>query len=155
MNAPADHRSKFLIGLLRVSLGAWFFYSGYQKLIATGLDRFVFDIGNYRMLPEPWDAVVAYLIPWAECLVGLCLIGGVYVSGACVILTGLVSAFAIGITWAKWHKLVISCGCHGDGAMLNYTNKYLEFAGYYLLIAILFARDCKVRRRTTPTQKEI
>ena len=52
--------------VLRVMLGCWFAYSGGLKIFGTGLDRFLADVANYRMVGPPLDAWVAYGVPWAE-----------------------------------------------------------------------------------------
>ncbi|MBK1884543.1 DoxX family membrane protein [Luteolibacter pohnpeiensis] len=123
---------------LRVPLGAWFLYSGAEKIFVSGLDRFTYDISNYRMLPAPWDAVIAYTIPWAEVICGVCLLLSILRKGTILAMTGLVISFAIAIGWAWSKNLDITCGCHGGDAPINYWEKALEFTGYFAALGWLW-----------------
>jgi uncharacterized membrane protein YphA (DoxX/SURF4 family) len=129
---------------LRVCLGCWFVYSGGFKVFASGLDRFVFDISNYRLVGEPLDAVAAYTVPWFEIVAGLCLMLGVFRKGAILTLAGLVCVFAFCIGWAWYHQLDISCGCHGSDAKIRYWWKAVEFAGYFAALGFLWRVGEKV-----------
>jgi putative oxidoreductase len=121
-----------------VLLGTWFVYSGGLKIFGTGLDRFTFDVANYKLVHAPWDAVVAYTVPWVELIAGLCLMLGILKRGAIVAIAGLVVVFAIAIGWAWSHNLDISCGCHGSDAPIQYWNKAAEFAGYFAVLGLLW-----------------
>lgn len=127
--------------LLRVSFGLWFAGSGVWKLFVSGLDRFTRDIGNYRLVGPPLDAVAAYVVPWFEIIGGMCLAFGVLRRGALLTLTGLVCVFAFCIGWAWVHQLDISCGCHGGDERISYWGKGLEFALYFAVFGWLWRRD--------------
>jgi uncharacterized membrane protein YphA (DoxX/SURF4 family) len=123
---------------LRLALGGFFAWSGWTKVFRSGLDDFTRAVGNYKIVYSPWDAVVAYTIPWVEMVVGVCLIAGWWKRGALLVLAGLVGFFAAGVGHA-WNKgLDIACGCHGnpDGVSMNYPLKFAELGTYWL--AILF-----------------
>lgn len=135
MKSPAPR--DLLLLALSSCLGAWFTYSGGAKLFVGGLDKFTQDVGNYQILPRPWDAAAAYTVPWVEIVVGFCLILGIFRKGALFVLAGLVLVFAVAVGWAWTHGLDISCGCHGSDAKLNYWPKSLELTGYLVLIAIM------------------
>jgi uncharacterized membrane protein YphA (DoxX/SURF4 family) len=122
----------------RVALGCWFVFSGGMKIFGSGLDRFTRDIGNYRIVGPPFDAVAAYAVPWLELVAGLCLMLGVLRKGALLTLAGLVCVFAFCIGWAWFHQLDISCGCHGGDAKIRYWSKVAEFAGYFILLGWLW-----------------
>lgn len=121
-----------------VLLGTWFVYSGGLKIFGTGLDRFTYDVANYKLVYAPWDAVVAYTVPWAELVAGLCLMLGILKRGAILAIAGLVVVFAIAIGWAWNHNLDISCGCHGTDAPIQYWNKAAEFTGYFAVLGWLW-----------------
>lgn len=125
----------------RVALGAWFVHSGVEKVFFSGLDRFVYDIANYKIVAAPLDAVAAYTVPWFEIVAGLCLVAGVARRGAILTLTGLVIVFSICIGWAWIHQLDISCGCRGDGAPIQYWLKSAELAGYLILLSWLWRME--------------
>jgi hypothetical protein len=57
------------------------------------------------------------LLPWLEVLVGICLVGGVFVSGALLVSAGMA---------AIYHNLNITCGCFGASST--------EIVGYSTLI---------------------
>lgn len=129
------NRIELLALIARVLLGVWFVYSGGLKLWGTGLDRFLTDIGNYKLLPPPLDAMAAYTVPWLELFAGLCLILGLLMRGAIGVLFGLVVGFCVFIGWAWSQQLDISCGCHGSDAPIQYWAKVAEFVFYFGLLA--------------------
>jgi uncharacterized membrane protein YphA (DoxX/SURF4 family) len=135
---------------LRVALGAWFTYSGGLKIFVTGLDRFTRDVGNYKLVSAPLDAVAAYTVPWVEVIGGLCLMLGVLRKGTLVTMTGLVLTFATAVGWAWSKNLDISCGCHGGDTKLNYWTKAAELTGYLLVFAYLWWVESRTEKRTTP-----
>jgi uncharacterized membrane protein YphA (DoxX/SURF4 family) len=106
----SSNRTGWLAVLARVLLGGWFIYSGGVKLFSSGLERFTRDIGNYKLVAPPFDAVAAYAVPWFEIMAGVCLIAGILRRGAILTLAGLVGVFAFCIGWAWVHQLDISCG---------------------------------------------
>ena len=124
--------------VLRVCLGCWFVYSGGYKVFVSGLDRFVYDVSNYKLVGPPLDAVAAYAVPWFEVAVGLCLMLGILRKGAILTLAGLVCVFAFCIGWAWFHQLDISCGCHGSDAKIQYWAKAAEFTGYFAVLGFLW-----------------
>ena len=119
----------------RVLLGLWFFYSGGVKIFGTGLDRFTHDVANYQLVKAPWDAVVAYTVPWLELVGGFCLVLGILRRGAILVITSLVGMFSVSVGWAWAKGLDISCGCHGGDAPIQYWSKAIEFAGYFVLLS--------------------
>ena len=131
-------KSQIAALIARVVLGSWFLYSGGLKIFGTGLDRFTRDIANYHLVNPPLDAVAAYLVPWLECIAGLCLMLGILRRGAILTITGLVTVFSISIGWAWFHKLDISCGCHGSDAPIQYWSKAAELCGYFILLGWLW-----------------
>ncbi|MGA0854291.1 MAG: DoxX family protein [Luteolibacter sp.] len=132
--------------ILRVMLGCWFAYSGGLKIFGTGLDRFLVDVGNYRMVGPPLDAWVAYGVPWVELVSGVCLMLGVLRRGALLTVFGLISVFSIAVGSAWVRGLDISCGCLGSDAPIRYWAKALEFSGYFLLLAWLWRIEAEADR---------
>jgi putative oxidoreductase len=124
--------------ILRVLLGAWFAVSGGGKIFVSGLDRFTRDVANYKLMPVPWDAAVAYTVPCVEIVGGICLMLGILRKGTVLMMTGLVMSFAVAVGWAWSKNLDISCGCHGGDAKLAYWPKAVELAGYFLAFGYLW-----------------
>jgi len=125
----------------RVCLGSWFVYSGGMKVFGSGLERFVYDISNYKLVGAPWDAVAAYTVPWFEMVAGICLMLGFLRKGAILTIAGLVCVFAFCIGWAWVHQLDTSCGCHGGDAKIRYWAKVAEFAGYFIVLGLLWRAE--------------
>ncbi|MEI6178445.1 MAG: DoxX family protein [Verrucomicrobiota bacterium] len=134
---PKTHMQAIAL-VIRIVLGLWFVYSGAEKIFVSGLDRFTYDISNYKIVAPPLDAIAAYTVPWFEMVAGLCLVIGIFRKGAILTLSGLVCVFAFCIGWAWFHQLNISCGCRGDGAPIQYWNKVAEFAGYFMALGWLW-----------------
>lgn len=144
------HRKSQVVALIaRVSLGVWFVYSGGVKIFGTGLDRFTLDVSNYRMVAAPWDAVIAYSLPWLELIAGLCLMLGILRRGALLAIGMMVVIFSIAVGWAWVHKLDISCGCHGGDGPIQYWGKAAEFTGYLILLGWLWWMESR-KSTTTP-----
>lgn len=100
--------------VVRVCLGAGFFYLGGEKLFR--MEGFVGDVANYQLVRAPWDAVVAFAVAWLELVAGLLLMLGWLWRGALLVLGGLMLAFMVGIGQAWARGLSISCGCFGASA---------------------------------------
>ena len=123
---------------LRVLLGAWFLYSGGVKIWGSGLDVFIRDVGNYRLLLDAWVVPVAYLVPWTEIIAGLLMVVGIWKRGTILVFAGMVVGFIIFIAWAWAKQLDISCGCQGDGEPIRYWFKAFELPSYLLVLAWLW-----------------
>jgi uncharacterized membrane protein YphA (DoxX/SURF4 family) len=134
---PKSQIEAFAI-IARVLLGFWFVYSGGVKVFGTGLDRFTFDVANYKLVGPPYDAMVAYTVPWFEMVAGLCLMLGMLRRGAILTIAGLVCVFAVAVGWAWVNQLDISCGCRGADGPIHYWSKAAEFAGYFILLGWLW-----------------
>jgi putative oxidoreductase len=129
--------------VLRVLLGAWFAYSGGDKLFVRGLSAFTQDVANYRLLTPPWDAMLAYMLPWLEVVAGLCLIIGRLTRGALLAVAGMTLAFAVGVGFAWSQGLNIACGCRDSESAMNYPLKFAEFFGYWLAVAFIWWQEGK------------
>ncbi|MEO5913432.1 MAG: DoxX family protein [Luteolibacter sp.] len=133
-----NRKSQVVALIARVSLGVWFVYSGGVKIFGSGLDRFTFDVSNYKLVSAPWDAVAAYTVPWFELIAGVCLMLGILRRGALLTIFGLVVVFSVSVGWAWAHGLDISCGCHGGDTKIQYWSKAAELTGYFLLLGWLW-----------------
>jgi uncharacterized membrane protein YphA (DoxX/SURF4 family) len=146
--------------VLRVALGAWFAYAGGLKIFVTGLDRFVTDIENYRMvfagvaIMGNLAVAVAYFIPWFEVVVGLCFMLGYLRKGAWLGMFGLVMAFSVSIGSAWWRGLDISCGCTGSTEKVSYWRKALEFAIYFAALGWIAWVEWRIQPRMNANERE-
>lgn len=102
---------KWLALACRVVLGALFIYAGVLKMGQPG--QFALDIANYRLLPEGWPLIAAYLVPWLEVVCGLGLILGLAKKGAAVWISVLLAAFIAALAVNLVRGVDIDCGCFG------------------------------------------
>jgi uncharacterized membrane protein YphA (DoxX/SURF4 family) len=128
-------RSEQIALVLRVLMGAWFVYAGGLKVFGTGLDRFVTDIENYKLVSGNLAVAVAYFIPWLEIVAGICFMLGIMRKGAWLAMLGLVLAFTFSVASAWWSGLDIRCGCLGGTEKISYWKKAIEFAVYFAALA--------------------
>ena len=136
--------------LLRASLGLWFASSGSTKIFVSGLSKFTQDVANYKLVTPPLDAITAYTVPWAEVIVGLCLLTGLWRRATLIAASTLVTSFATAIAWAWHHQLNIACGCHGGSEPIHYWWKTAELASYYLAFLLLWQHE---RHHPTPANQ--
>lgn len=123
--------------VLRVLMGAWFVFAGGMKIFGTGLDGFVTDIGNYKLVSPQLAVAAAYTVPWVEVVAGICFMLGIMRKGAWWAMLGLVLAFTVSVGSAWWRGLDISCGCLGGTEKISYWRKAAEFALYFATLGYL------------------
>ncbi|YCM46367.1 MauE/DoxX family redox-associated membrane protein [Verrucomicrobiaceae bacterium 227] len=118
--------------ILRMGLGAFFIWSGILKL--QDLQAFTESVGNFQIVGEPTDAVVAYLLPWVEIFAGLSVVSGIGKAGGLVIILGMLLVFNVAIAWVWSQGLNINCGCYGKGSEpTNYPLKLVANFGLMTL----------------------
>jgi uncharacterized membrane protein YphA (DoxX/SURF4 family) len=98
--------------LIRLGLGCLFLWSSLPK-IRQSYD-FLSSVYGYEIVGPKIGLLVAMVLPWLELLMGICLIGGIFVSGALLVCIGMAAVFAFALSSALWRGLKISCGCFGD-----------------------------------------
>lgn len=123
--------------VLRVLMGGWFVFTGGVKIFDTGLDAFVTDIENYKLVSPHLAVAAAYIIPWVELVAGICFMLGILKKGAWWAMLGLVLAFTVSVGSAWWRGLDISCGCLGGTQKISYWKKAAEFALYFATLGYL------------------
>lgn len=121
--------------LLALVFGGVFVYAGVLKLRDPGL--FLIDIRSFDMLPDPYAAWLALVLPWIEILSGLAVITGFFRKGGLLLLNLALVAFFIAIGIAKSRGLSIQCGCFGghDSAS-NYLELFVR-DGVLLLMGLI------------------
>lgn len=138
---------------LRVLMGAWFAYAGGLKIFGTGLDRFVTDIENYKLVTGSLAVAVAYFIPWFEVVAGTFFMLGIFQKGAWLAMFGLVLAFTVSVGSAWMRGLDISCGCLGGTEKISYWRKAVEFAIYFAALAWIAWTEWRKTPEPTPAEK--
>lgn len=120
--------------LLSLGFGGVFIYAGALKL--QDPTRFLIDIRSFDLVPDPYAAWLALLLPWIEIFGGIAVIIGLCRRGGLFLLNLSLVAFFIAIAIAKSRGLSIHCGCFGgkDGA-----SDYIElFVRDGILLAVGF-----------------
>jgi len=110
--------------VVRIVLGCMFLYSSLPK-IRQPYD-FLSSVYEYELVGPKLGLLIAMVLPWAELMVGVCLLGGIFVGGALLasVVMGAMFTFVAGS--AMYRGLEISCGC--------FSASSLEQIGYSTLI---------------------
>lgn len=95
----------------RVVLAGVFLYAGALK--ALDPQEFLLDVRSFQVLRDPWAAYLALALPWIEIFCGIALLLGGWARGACLVLGGLLCAFAIAFVQAWARDIDVTCGCFG------------------------------------------
>jgi hypothetical protein len=100
--------------VIRLGLGCVFLWSSLPKI------RYPYDflsaIYEYELVGPKLGMLVAMGLPWLELLVGLCLLGGIFVGGALLTTMGLAAVFVFVQASALYRGLEISCGCFSSSS---------------------------------------
>lgn len=128
---------KKLLVSLRVCLGGFLIFMGGVKLIS--LSQFVEAVANYQMLERPYDAYLAYVLPWVEVLSGLAILSGIFLRGGLLVTILMMVGFTSAIM-AVWNQgLNINCGCFGvSDEPTNYPLAVARNIGIFALSLWLF-----------------
>ena len=82
----------FIQVMMRLILGGVFLWAGIVKI--PDLELFSYTVRAYNLLPEFLILPVTILIPYLECVIGLCLVVGFWTHASTLIASGLLVAFA-------------------------------------------------------------
>lgn len=108
------HFFDILLYTVRVGIGCMFIWSSLPK-IRQPYD-FLASVYSYELVGPKLGMFVAMTLPWLELIAGICLIGGIFVSGALLASMGMAAMFAFVLGSALYQGLEITCGCFGAGA---------------------------------------
>ena len=95
--------------LLRIIIGSIFIYASFDKIIHP--DRFAEIIWNYKILPWSLINIPAIWLPCLELIVGVLIIGGIWVRISSFLLIVLMVLFIGGISSALARGVSLHCGC--------------------------------------------
>ena len=127
----------------RLLLGGVAFYAGAIKL--GDLDESAWAVRAYDLLPDDLADIVGHVLPFAEVLLGLLLVVGLFTRWAAAGFGLLLLAFTVGIASAWARGLAIDCGCFGGGgpvdpAETNYLPDLLRDVAMLAVAALLVWR---------------
>lgn len=100
--------------VLQIAIGLMFIYSSLPK-IRQPYD-FLASIYSYELVGPKLGMFTAMTLPWLELLVGICLIGGIFVRGALLASLAMAAMFTFVLSSALYQGLEITCGCFGNGS---------------------------------------
>ncbi len=121
--------------IVRLGLGCMFLWSSLPK-IRQPYD-FLSSVYNYEIAGPSLGMLVAITLPWVELLVGVCLVGGIFVGGALLVSIGMAAMFTFTLAFALYHGLEISCGCFSTSNIENISYATLIRACVILLLSAL------------------
>ncbi len=121
--------------VVRLGIGCLFLWSGLPK-IRQPYD-FLSSVYNYELVGPNLGVLVAVILPWAELLVGVCLVGGIFVGGALLVSIAMAAMFAFALGSAVYRGLDISCGCFSTSNRESISYATLIRACVILLLSIL------------------
>jgi hypothetical protein len=111
-----------------------FLYSSLPKV--RQLYGFLSSVYNYEMVGPKSGVLVAVVLPWLELLVGICLVGGIFVGGALTVSIAMGATFTFAIASALYRGLNISCGCFSASSAEQIGYATLMRACAILLFAV-------------------
>jgi uncharacterized membrane protein YphA (DoxX/SURF4 family) len=100
--------SAFVV-IVRLGLGFALLWSSLPKIRQPY--TFLGNVYEYELIGAKLGMLVAMTLPWLELLLGLCLISGLFVSGALLGAVVLMGVFSLAQASALWRGLAITCGC--------------------------------------------
>ena len=135
-----------LVLISRLILGSVFIYASFDKIVNPG--DFAKIVGNYHVLPFGIENLLAIILPWVEFIAGVCLIVGVMVDGATILVILMNIVFIFAITQALARGVSVECGCFSvasDTGSAIGVKTILRDIGYLFLAYIVYYRkDHKV-----------
>ena len=133
--------------VVRIGLGCLFLWSSLPK-IRQPYD-FLSSVYNYELVGPKLGMLIAMTLPWLELLVGICLVGGIFISGALLASIGMAAMFAFVLVSVLYRGLEISCGCFGvsDAEIISYSTL---IRACLILLFSLVAYICAVVLRPSP-----
>jgi hypothetical protein len=107
--------------VVRLALGCLFLWSSLPKIHQPY--GFLSAVYEYELVGPKLGMLVAMTLPWLELLVGMCLLGGIFVSGALLASAAMAAMFTFVIASALYRGLDISCSCFGASGTdtINYS----------------------------------
>lgn len=100
---------KWVIMLMRISLGIVFVYASIDKILHP--KGFAETVYNYQILPDIFINLTAVILPVLEFLVGICLIAGLWIEGSVTLINLMLVVFIAALSFNLARGMNIQCGC--------------------------------------------
>ncbi|MFM2241615.1 MAG: hypothetical protein RLZ97_470 [Verrucomicrobiota bacterium] len=131
---------------LRVVTGLWFAWLGAIKLFVHGPPAFAKQVAEFRILMDPWNLPVAYLVPWLELIAGLLLLGHFWPRGAVRVLGLLTLVFLFANAQALYLGFEPDCGCFGSAFKLGLVPKLWLIGAQFAILTTILIGESRARR---------
>lgn len=131
--------------IARWALGIIFIYASIDKLAQPA--EFARAIGFYKMVPLGLENSMAVFLPWMELFAGICLLTGVMVDGANLLVCAMLIVFIVAISQALGRGIDITCGCFkvtDTGRNLGFTTLLEDFVFLGLSLLIMNRTERKL-----------
>ncbi len=109
---------RYLILILRIALGVVFMYAAWTKLRESWV-LFAMAVDAYGILPQWAVMVVARVLPWAELLLGLLLISGIWLRLSATAASVILLFFFTVLLRSYLKGMQIDCGCFALGEVIS------------------------------------
>ena len=117
-------RSLRLPLIFRLILGIVFIYASYEKILdPIGFSK---NIHNYHVTPVFIENIVALVLPWAELIICIFLIFGLFLEGTISITISMLVFFILLLSQAVFRGIDVHCGCFKTEADSNVENLRFE-----------------------------
>jgi cobalt-zinc-cadmium efflux system protein len=137
--------------LLGIALGCVFVYAAWLKL-KEPWQLFAMAVDAYGLLPQWAVIVVARTLPWAELLLGLLLISGVWLRVSASAASLLLLGFVTMMVRAYLKGMQIDCGCFASGDTISLRTLARDgglLAGALALTVLAWRAPCARGSSTT------
>ncbi len=104
----------------QIALGLFFVVAALPKIADP--PGFAHMIYNYKMVPGPLVNAMALVLPWAELLMGVALVAGIWRRTAAALVGVLLVVFIAAISFNLMRGNAIDCGCF-DVTAANLTRE--------------------------------
>jgi len=131
----------------RVLLGVWFLMIGLDKILRVGVVPFSSQVAEFRILLDPWNLPVAYVVVWMEVISGLSLITGWLQRGSVRAMVGLTLVFIFVNGQAMVLGFEPDCGCFGEFFTLGQPAKMAVLAVQLAALVFLMVSDSFRKKR--------
>ncbi len=142
------HLLSVFVLVVRLGIGCMFIISSLPK-IRQPYD-FLAEIYGYELVGPKVGVFIAITLPWLELFVGVCLVGGVIISGALLSSIGMTVVFTFAIASALYRGLDISCGCFHTSSAATISYSTLIRACTILLFSATAYCGVVIPRRPIP-----
>ena len=95
--------------IIRCFLGLLFIYASIDKIRFP--QEFLKVLYNYRIFPDLLLNPIAIILPWLELFTGLCLLTGLFMEGAIILINVLLVGFFLIIFIDMIRGINVECGC--------------------------------------------